>query len=460
MAETLYIRLGSQAQDEISWLIFNTLEQEIIASGVLTHAEQLSELTEKAQQRIVKVFVPGCDVLLKRLTVPTKSHRAMLSAVPYMLEDELAQDVDELFFAYANITNDNSEHNCFVAITQREQMLLWQSWLDAADINTKSMVPDVLAMPYVDEQWSAIALHPERVSSQASLTGQQPTQIIIRQGAWQGYALDSEAWQFTLQNRIALAQAADEASDKKNAAKNTTKNDAAKAATSDNVLTINAYSALPSLDDVNQQSVVNLVNAGEELPLALFAQQSSQKQSQASTFNLLQGEFKVKERRSPHINNWLWAAGFAVCALLLNVGYKSAQLFQLSAQQADIEAQIIKQYQQAFPGAKRVRIGTIKSQLSRELSSLGGATEQVGFLSMLAQVQPAFAKVPSLKPESLKFDGKRQELRLQAIADDYQHFEQFKNALALANVEVKQGAQNNQGEQVTGSFSIVSKEGS
>jgi general secretion pathway protein L len=322
------------------------------------------------------------------------------------------------------------------------------------------MVPDVLAMPYVDEQWSAIALHPERVSSQASLTGQQPTQIIIRQGAWQGYALDSEAWQFTLQNRIALAQAADEASDKKNAAKNTTKNDAAKAATSDNVLTINAYSALPSLDDVNQQSVVNLVNAGEELPLALFAQQSSQKQSQSSTFNLLQGEFKVKERRSPHINNWLWAAGFAVCALLLNVGYKSAQLFQLSAQQADIEAQIIKQYQQAFPGAKRVRIGTIKSQLSRELSSLGGATEQVGFLSMLAQVQPAFAKVPSLKPESLKFDGKRQELRLQAIADDYQHFEQFKNALALANVEVKQGAQKNQGEQVTGSFSIVSKEGS
>jgi len=452
MAETLYIRLGSQAQDEVSWLIFNTLEQEIIASGVLTHAEQLSDLTEKAQQRIVKVFVPGSDVLLKRLTVPTKSHRAMLSAVPYMLEDELAQDVDELFFAYANIANDNSEHNCFVAITQREQMLLWQSWLDAADINTKSMVPDVLAMPYVDEQWSAIALHPERVSSQAS----QPTQIIIRQGEWQGYALDSEAWQFTLQNRIALAQAAEEASDKKNVTKSAIKSDVQGNTALGNELTINAYSALPSLDDVNQQSAINLVNAGEELPLALFAQHSQQ----SNTFNLLQGEFKVKERRSPLLKNWLWAAGFAVCALLLNVGYKSAQLFQLSAQQADIEAQIIKRYQQTFPGAKRVRIGTIKSQLSRELSSLGGATEQVGFLSMLAQVQPAFAKVPSLKPESLKFDGKRQELRLQAIADDYQHFEQFKNALALANVEVKQGAQNNQGEQVTGSFSIVSKEGS
>ena len=75
---------------------------------------------------------------------------------------------------------------------------------------------------------------------------------------------------------------------------------------------------------------------------------------------------------------------------------------------------------------------------------------------MLAKVQPAFAKVPELKPESLKFDGKRQELRLQAIASDYQHFERFKNALNAANLTVKPGAQSNQGEKITGSYSISS----
>jgi len=73
---------------------------------------------------------------------------------------------------------------------------------------------------------------------------------------------------------------------------------------------------------------------------------------------------------------------------------------------------------------------------------------------MLSKVQPAFAKVPALKPESLKFDSKKQELRVQAIANDYQHFELFKGALNAANLTVKQGAQNNQGEQVTGSFTI------
>lgn len=433
MAEILYIRLGSQAEDEISWLIVNTIEQEIIASGELPSAKQLHQLAEKAQQRVVKVFVPGCDVLLKRLSVPTKSQRAMRSAVPYMLEDELAQDVDQLFFAYANLANNTSEHNCFVAITQRDQMLQWQSWLKEADIVTKSMQPDVLAMPYVEGQYSAIALH--SIHSAANKPSKM-TQVVVRQGEWQGYTLDQDAWQFTLSNIITSPKNIESLEDGQ-------------------VITINAYSDLPFIDAVQDKDGVSIVHAEKELPLALFALNSKN-----SNFNLLQGKFKVKEHRSKSVNSWLWAAGFAACALLLNVGYKSAQLWQFSAQKTQVESQILARYKKAFPSEQKVRIGTIKSQLNRKLAELGGTSEQVGFLSMLSQVQPAFAKVPALKPESIKFDGKRQELRLQAIADDYQHFERFKTALVAASLTVQQGAQNNQGDQVTGSFSITSKDSS
>jgi len=423
MAEILYIRLGSQIQDAVSWLIFSTSEQEIIASGELTNAQHLNELTEKAQQRVVKAFVPGCDVLLKRLKVPTKSQRAMHSAVPYMLEDELAQDVEQLFFAYADIATDTDENNCFVALTERAQMQSWLTWLTDADIQVKTIQPDILAMPYVEGQWSVIALQ----------AGSTQNQIVVRQSEWQGFTLDSEAWQFTMAHAIAKPE---EGSNQE-----------------PNEIAINAYSALPNLEAISNQDGITITKAQEELPLALFAQHCHK-----STFNLLQGEFKIKERRSKNVNNWLWAAGIAVCALLLNVGYKSAQLWQLSTQQAQVEAQIIARYKKAFPSAKRVRIGTIKSQLNRKIAQLGGNNDQAGFLAMLSKVQPAFAKVPELKPESLKFDGKRQELRLQAIANDYQHFERFQSALNAANLTVKQGAQNNQGEQITGSFSVSSKQ--
>lgn len=433
MAEILYIRLGSRAQDEISWLVFSAIEQEIIASGVLTSAEQLNDLTTKAQQRLVKVFVPGSDVLLKRVSMPTKSQRSMRAAVPYMLEDELAQDVDDLFFAYADITSDDDENNCFIAIVERAQMQMWLMWLADANIKVKTLQSEVLAMPYTEGQWSAIALHPA-TSDSTDASSHAANQIVVRQGEWQGCTLDSEAWKFTTEHVFSNQARFQHSTAQKD-------NDS---------ITLNAYSELPNLQSCS--SNITVTKREEELPLALFAQHCHR-----SRFNLLQGEFKLKDQHSIGLTKWLWAAGFAVCALLLNVGYKSAQLWQLSAQQEHVEEQIIARYKKAFPATKRVRIGTIKSQLNKKIAQLGGASDSSGFLAMLSKVQPAFAKVPALKPESLKFDGKRQEIRLQAVANDYQHFEQFKAALNSANFTVKQGAQKNQGKQVSGSFSISSK---
>lgn len=427
MAETLYIRLGSQAEDEISWLIFSTGEQEIIASGVLTNAEQLTELTEKAAQRVVKVFVPGCDVVLKQLTVPTKLQRAMYSAVPYMLEDELAQDVEQLFFAYADFSDDASGNNFFVAVVEHAQMRSWLTWLKDAKIKTKTMQVDVLAMPLIAGQWSAIALP----AASKSLT---QSQVIVRQGNWQGFALDADAWQFAAEH-VFSAQGSEPQSNQSSNSDNG----------KDEQPIFAAYSELPHSERLTLQRV------DEELPLALLAQHCHE-----SKFNLLQGQYKVKDIHSKALTSWLWAAGIAACALLLNVGYKSVQLWQLTSQQQQVESQIIADYKKAFPHAKKVRVGTVKSQLKRKIAQQGGASDGEGFLAMLAKVQPAFAKVPELKPESLKFDGKRQELRLQAIASDYQHFERFKNALNTANLTVKPGAQSNQGEKITGSYSISS----
>ncbi len=420
MAETLYIRLGSQAKDEISWLIFSVVEQEIIASGVLSNAEQLTDLTEKAAQRVVKVFIPGCDVILKQLVVPTKSQRATRSAVPYMLEDELASEVEQLFFAYADFSADAAGNNCFVAVVAHAQMQFWLASLNDANIKTKTLQVDILAMPLIAPQWSAIALHSASEPSQS--------QIIVRQGQWQGCVLDADAWKFAAEN-LYSAQGGEQNEQMEQVEQPI----------------FTAYSELPHSEQLTLQRVE------EELPLALLAQHCHE-----SKFNLLQGQYKAKDQHSKALTHWLWAAGFAACALLLNVGYKSAQLWQLTSQQAQVEAQIISHYKKAFPQAKKVRVGTIKSQLNRKIAQLGGASDSGGFLAMLSKVQPAFAKVPELKSESLKFDGKRQELRLQAIASDYQHFERFKNALNTAHLKVKQGAQNNQGEQITGSYSISS----
>ena len=402
MSETLFIRLGSRAEDKIHWLILASASQEIIASGELACASELTELTEKAQSRPVTILAPSCDVALKSLTVPGNSNRAIKLAAPYMLEDDLAQDVDDLFFAYHNLPKDELGHNCFVAAVDRKQLELWLSWLEQADIHSKTMIPDVLALPLTEEAITTVVL------------GQQ---VLVRESLWQGQAIDEDAWPL-------VSKFWQESEDTKIFA---------------------AFSPLP----LNEDCQLEVNNQPAELPMALLA-----KNANKQSFNLLQAEFQVKKAHSVALTHWLWVAGIAAFALCLQVGIKAGQLWQLTAQQGKVEQEIITTYKDTFPSSKRVRINTIRPLVKQKLGEVVQSTDGEGFMFLLAKLKPAFANVPELRPQTLKFDGKRNEIRIQAVGKDYQSFERFKIELEKAGLTVSQGSQSNQGDKVAGSFSI------
>ncbi len=411
MTETLYIRLASRSQDVVHWLIHSAENQEIIASGELKDAAELIQLSEKAKTRQVIVLVPSCDVILKRLTVPGNSQRAIRMAAPYMLEDDLAQDVEQLFFAYANMKTDEQGHNCFVAIVERTQLNQWQSWLKEANINCKKMLPEVLALPNATPHWAAITLE---------------QQLLLRQGNWQGMTIDLAVWPI-VEASLAKQLKAQQGDD------------------NEQLPVIDTYSPLSS-----QHFTLNA--QPEELPLALLA-----KHAPSQNFNLLQGEYQVKQTRSPIIQTWLSVAAIAVIALIFSLTFKAIKLHQLNNQIAQVEADIIQVYKKAFPKTKRVKAATVRSQLKRKLAEIGSVNHEGNFLAFLDKLHPAFVAVPELKPEAIKFDQKRQELRLQATASDYQYFEKFKNQLEKTQFTVSQGSLNNQGDLVSGSFSIKDK---
>ena len=430
MSETLFIRLGSQEQDPIQWLIWSAPTKEIIASGELNHATELSHLTEKAKQRQVIGFVPCSDVAIKSLKVPGNSSRAITAAAPYMLEDDLAQDVESLFFAFSHHVKDEKEKNSFIAAVEREQLIQWQSWLNDAEISCKTLIPDALAMPFTGNDLSAISFN---------------KQVLVRQSQWKAWLIDADMWPlisktWNISLNIPVKQ---EVEDETNDGIN---NNEAEKFDEESNLVINAYSALPETQNAT------VIPMPEELPLALLAEHVDTK-----LINLLQGEFQVKEQRSSNYRTWLWVAGLAACALLVNVGLKSTQLIQLNDAIDNLESNIISTYKKAFPETKRVRVSTIKSQLNRKLSEVGGGNSQAGFLTMLNSIQPAFKLVSELKPDAIKFDAKRQEIRLNATSSDYQSFEKFKIALEKSDFNVSQGAQNNLGEKVSGSFIISAK---
>ena len=84
MRETLFIRLG--APEQVTWLLDGDAAQ--VREGAL------AEAAAAATGRQVIVLAPGADVMLCSVAVPTRNRSRMAAAVPYLLEEQLAADVD------------------------------------------------------------------------------------------------------------------------------------------------------------------------------------------------------------------------------------------------------------------------------------------------------------------------------------------------------------------------------
>ncbi len=96
MNEQLIIRLGSTAAAAVDWLVWSALSEEVIASGRLTQATELPALAQRLGQRPVTALVPACDVILKTVPLPGKPNRQLLQALPFMLEEDQAEDIEQL----------------------------------------------------------------------------------------------------------------------------------------------------------------------------------------------------------------------------------------------------------------------------------------------------------------------------------------------------------------------------
>lgn len=92
----------------------------------------LIDASKEAVNRTVIVLVPSKDVLLSNIKVPARSVTKIQNALPFALEEYLAEDIENLHFAIGKRLNDSSVD---VAVVSNEKMSYWTAALDDAGIN-------------------------------------------------------------------------------------------------------------------------------------------------------------------------------------------------------------------------------------------------------------------------------------------------------------------------------------
>jgi len=396
--EQLLVRLGANHTDPISWLVYSRTEDEIIASGELPNAEALSSLTERAGQRSVIALAPSSEILLKWVELPPKAGRKIISAIPFMLEDELATDISQQFFAIGPKRGDEQA----VAVVSHEKIELWQSWLSEARLFCDTIIPDVLAVPVTENGWSVLTL------------GEQ---LLVRQDTFKGVQGEATWLLPTLVHFTAQQESP---------------------------ITITNYAAI----DLSTLPNIEEAQAPLELPMQVLAKEAMQ-----SSFNLCQGDYKVKRKRSGVLNQWRVAAVLAVLALCTSLIDKGISLYQLKAQNQALSSEISTAVEAGFPNIGTYR--NVRLKLQSELAKLEQGGGSASMLIMLDQLAPAFSAT-DVKPQTLRFDATRTEIRIQAQGKNFEALEQFKRTAENAGFVVEQGAINNRDNGVVGTVSVRS----
>jgi general secretion pathway protein L len=403
--EQLFIRLSSAEREPLHWLIWSPAQSELIASGTLNDLSELSQLTDHARSREVICYAPGTDVLLTKVELPSSAIRMLPQVVPNALEDELAQDISELHFAWPPAKKAGTILSLHVAVVGREAMQKWLEALDAADIQCDEIYPDIFMVPAPQVQPQDANLEkgadpaPEQGLHATSLT--LGDTVIVRTGQYSGFTTDT-----------ALAPVVTEGM---------------------------------QLHPVEQMDI--------EVPLSVVATTYNARKAAPPMINLRQQDFRSQRKKRKGVKASTYKPAAIAAGVLLAIAYSTQVIHyvQLGQQSEQLEQAIEQTYRDAFPDEKR--IVNVRSQLNRHLETIGMQGTKSSPLELLAHLEGAFKANRDVRVELIRYDD--QTLRMQVTATSFASLENFRKvANQGGQVVVEQGPVNNQSGAVSGALTV------
>jgi len=324
------------------------------------------------------VLVPGEDVLLSQAEVPGHKRRLLSQAVPYAMEEQLVEDVEELHFALGAVDGDRVN----VAVVSRARMDEWLAQLRQAGIEAEQLVPDVLALPLPENSWQLLRCG---------------DRLLLRSAPQAGMVMDAANAALTLNARLNEGE--------------------------NKPTTLQLQDFSHGTEPLAGLDVETVEQPAAGLPVSVLAAGFDERQA----INLLQGRYSRRERIGRYWRPWRVAAALLLGFVVVRFAAGVVEHQQLAAQKVALNNEIEQIYRQAFPKAHKVV--NAKLQMERALSSLrgGGPVSDSGFTELLAQAGRQFSNTPGLSLQRLSYkDG---QLDVSLLISDLQQLDQLKQRL-------------------------------
>ncbi|MCY4531465.1 MAG: type II secretion system protein GspL [Gammaproteobacteria bacterium] len=403
MVDKIIVRFGEINE----WLVCDGDVSNQVRQG--TPDELAAALKTMNWQGEVVVLVPGEKVLLTAAAVPSRQQRQIMQAVPNVVEEQLALDIDDCHFA---IGDRNEAGEISVAVVSLEDMYRWQSTLSDVGVKPTLMYSDTLTGPWT--RGISITVDGKRAH--------------FRSGKFAGFTVPS--------HQIAFA-----------------------AELIPDIEIVDLYAGQDDLEDLRIQ--LAQIEAIDGVLLNVHTRERggntlNEASNIEETLNLLQGEFQVSRETRSGFRVWQSAAILAVCTFLLHVSLLWGQgiYLQITANRYAQDARTL--YREVFPNDQNVR--DVRRQWDAHLSG-SGSTSGDRFIALLSGVA-ANLSGSSMTVNNISYSEGRGGLTLQLTASRSEQLLQFSQTLNSEGFAAEIGTISQVEDNVRGSIKIGSSGGS
>jgi general secretion pathway protein L len=336
MAEFLVIRIGENPEEAAEWIAVDSTGARRSEPVTGPLVEALNDVGE----RDVIVLVPGTEVLTTSVDIPVKGGARLQAALPYALEEQLAEDIEDLHFAAGTR---RSSGMIPVAVVNRERLSAWIDLLHAAGISASSMIPDNYGLARIPGTISLLVADDQVMINDGAdielvMQGVNPGDALAAIGALDDRDDDADSTGRPTMPRHVLVYCDPEQEQRHQ----------------HEWLAIRHE--MESLD-------VNLLPDGIMPRLAVTV-------ATGAGVNLLQGEFGAKTEYAGLLRPWRYAAILLLALGVVGIGAKATDYYVLKRQEADLRQQFEAEYRQIAPGATAVQdparlVDTLKNRAGR-----------------------------------------------------------------------------------------------
>ena len=368
--ETAVIRLNESPDAPVRWVVVDDVGARPASLG----EGPLNEALEVAEGRRVTVLVPADSVWRGSVSLPVKGVGRILQALPFALEEQLAEDVEKLHVAAGS----NRDGRVEAAAVRSDLMEEWLTALSEAGISPRSIVSEIDALDHIPGTAVILMDHDRlliRLPDGEALTGERADLEDLLDVCLT--VTDEDEDEMRPLGLVIYCGDDDHASEAR--------------------LWDRLRDRFPQVD-------IRILPDGALPRLAARVVASE-------SVNLLQGAYAPRSSLAAHWPAWrLSAALLAACIVILLIS-GIANIFRLQREEAALDQAIAEAFQYTFPGAGEVRDARRQFE-SLRLAAGDSGPAGPGMLSALTVVGQAMGKETGTSIVSIGFRSGILDLRV------------------------------------------------